>query len=130
MRKISIPLLSMTLFTSIIGGTSFSYAASKENNSTMSQNVSEDNEEEIHKKLTEIADKYKIGEPIKGEDLEYIKKYSIKVESNQNPIKAQAIWAIGKVCKLIDYNRNGYLSANLTWQVTPVIGLWQILLRK
>ncbi|MCR8983151.1 hypothetical protein [Brevibacillus laterosporus] len=71
MRKFYIPLLSMALFSSVIGFAP-DYASAKENTIV---NVSDENQQKIDKRLIEIADKYEIGEEIKGEDLEFIKKY-------------------------------------------------------
>ncbi|RFB35510.1 hypothetical protein DZB91_08385 [Brevibacillus sp. VP] len=78
MRKFCIPLLSMALFTSVIEFTP-NYTSAKE---ITSVDITEDNQYKIDKRLVEIADKYEIGEEIKGDDLEFIKQHAIKVEDN------------------------------------------------
>lgn len=68
----------MALFTSVIEFTP-NYTSAKE---ITSVDITEDNQYKIDKRLVEIADKYEIGEEIKGDDLEFIKQHVIKVEDN------------------------------------------------
>lgn len=80
MRKFYIPLLSMALFSSVIGFAP-DYASAKE---ITIVNVSDDNQQKVDKKFIEIADKYEVGEEIKGEDLEFIKEIRINGSSTRN----------------------------------------------
>ncbi|QOT01480.1 hypothetical protein JNUCC42_23305 (plasmid) [Brevibacterium sp. JNUCC-42] len=119
MRKFLVPVLSMALFASVIGFTP-DYTSAKE---VTSVNSSEDNQNKIDKRFTEIADKYEVGEAIKGDDLEFIKQYAIKVEDNDE-MKAKAVWDIERVFKITGSNTNDDLSAKISGKLTAVIGLW------
>ncbi|XOS91789.1 hypothetical protein ACLMAB_25870 [Brevibacillus laterosporus] len=118
-EKICVPLLSLALFASVIGFTP-DYGSDKE---VPSVNVSEDNQDKVDKRFTEIAEKYEIGEAIKGDDLEFIKKYSVKVDDNDE-MKAKAVWDIEKVFKIIGSASNEDLSAKLSGELTAVVGFW------
>ncbi|ATO48918.1 hypothetical protein P4V86_00380 [Brevibacillus laterosporus] len=119
MKKFCVPLLSMALFASVIGFTP-DYASAKK---VTSVNVSEDNQDKVDKRFTEIAEKYEIGEAIKGDDLEFIKKYSVIVEDNDE-MKAKAVWDIEKVFKITGSASNEDLSAKLSGELTAVVGFW------
>ncbi|MGG1264519.1 hypothetical protein [Brevibacillus laterosporus] len=119
MRKFWVPVLSMALFASVIGFTP-DYTSAKE---VTNVTVSEDNENKIDKRFADIADKYEIGEAIKGDDLEFIKQHAIEVEDNDD-MKAKAIWDIEKNFKVKGSGSNDDLSATLSGELTCVIGLW------
>ncbi|MED1671529.1 hypothetical protein, partial [Brevibacillus laterosporus] len=119
MRKFWVPVLSMALFASVIGFTP-DYTSAKE---VTSVNASEDNQNKIDKRFAEIRDKYEIGEAIKGDDLEFIKQYAIKVENNDE-MKAQAVWDMERRFEIKGSAENDDLSAKLSGELTAVIGLW------